>query len=154
MDMLITKTNSSNTEKGNIMFTDAEFVSAIVSAAANNPEFVYPVEEDQNGTCFYFEPEYNDEQAWHPAGFGSAPSCIIGHALSSCGVTTEMITNAGLQSEVIEDWKFRKFFKDNDIELSREALFFASVVQHAQDNSQPWGVAVEAGFGAWSIDIT
>ena len=136
------------------MFTDTEFVAAIVKAAASNPEFIYNGAEDQSGTCHYFQPEYADEQAWHPTGFTSAPACIIGHALSACGITTEMISDANLQSEVIDNQKFSKFFADNDIVLSRESIRFASIVQYAQDNNKPWGVAVEAGFNAWSTDIS
>ena len=136
------------------MFTETEFVSAIVKAAASNPEFIYNSAEDRSGTCYYFQPEYADEQAWHPTSYSAAPSCIIGHALASCGVTSDMISDANLQSEGIDNQKFSKFFADHDIILSHEAIQFASVVQYTQDNNSPWGVAVDAGFNTWRTDIS
>jgi hypothetical protein len=114
------------------MIDNQTFKDAILAAAAADPDRAMQVE------YFYFQPKWVEGKI---VSFGTKPSCLIGHALAACGITSDMMT--GMQEDVFgKTQEMQVFFIDNEFDLSPETIEFARLVQGRQDRGMPWGEAV------------
>ena len=111
-----------------------EIIAEVRKIVAKKPKFIYrkPRVPDNYGkpvsTCFYV--------------YGSAPSCILGHALWMLDLIDETLEKSTVnQSAFARGW-INRFIPELD-DLDQSEWDWLAWVQEGQDEALPWATAVK-----------
>ena len=106
-------------------FTGQDVVSTVRDIANEYPEFVYEAPSELGGQCLYA----------HSSENGYTPGCLMGQALYRLGVDLSALQP--YEGEGIEE-----VLEHLNISSDSDSRLWLSEVQTAQDESVPWGLAV------------
>lgn len=108
-----------------------KLISDVRRIAAQNPEFVYDVQDAYgNVACMYFEP------------YSGRPSCLIGKGLALQGITYGMIAPLGLNTCSIGTMLDK--VEGYGTEIRYVDAVWLTNVQKRQDGNMPWSDCIRS----------
>ncbi|MFB7782046.1 hypothetical protein ACFC1D_04915 [Streptomyces vinaceus] len=116
---------------------DKTVISALREVVAERPDYVYSAPEymsddEEGGRCFYVHKDVGGDSV--------AAGCVIGVTLHRLGVPLEWMEQLeGRPASLL----VRRLYPD----LSERTVNALNLVQSAQDNGDPWGMAYAKGTG-------